>query len=280
MRLDKMPNPRAGTTGWLLDRRSAVRLLTACAVAVVAGPLFAQERVAARAAPGADSHPLIPAIRYARGAYDALDQVRDYQARFVKQERLDGALVVQSMDMKFREKPFSVYLKFGPPNVGREVLYVEGKNDGNLFAKDSGIKSLVGTISLDPAGRMAMSGNKYPVTMIGMRKMLDSLIAQWEADRRYSDVAVRYYPDAKVGEIACKVIESTVPTRRDGAKFHRTRLYLDGENGLPIRVQQYDWPARAGADPPLVEEYSYLELRKNLGLTDADFEVKNPEYGF
>lgn len=279
MRLDRMPNPRAGTTGWLLDRRSVVRLLTACAVAVVAGPLWGQTRVAARAAPG-DDHPLTPAIRYARGAYDALDKVRDYEARFIKQEWIDGAMAVQTMDMKFREKPFSVYLKFGPPNVGREVLYVEGQNNGQLYARDSGIKSIVGTISLDPTGRMAMTGNRYPVTMIGMRKMLDSLVAQWEQDRWQSDVVVKYYPDAKVGETRCKVIESTIPTRRDGARFHRTRLYLDAENGLPIRVQQYDWPAQAGAEPPLVEEYSYLDLRINPGLSDSDFDVKNPEYGF
>ncbi|MEX0700464.1 MAG: DUF1571 domain-containing protein [Planctomycetales bacterium] len=280
MRIDRMPHTRAGTTGWLLDRRRVVRLLAACAVAVAAGPLLAQSRVASRPTEAADNHPLSPAIRYARTGYDALDKVQDYHARFVKQEWIDGGFAVQTMEMKLREKPFSVYLKFGPPHEGREVLYVDGRNGGQLLARDSGIKSLVGTISLDPTGRTAMAGNRYPVTMIGMRKMLDSLVAQWEQDRRQADVAVKYYPDAKVGDLRCKVIESTIPTRREGAKFHRTRLYLDADNGLPIRLQQYDWPAQAGAEPPLVEEYSYLELRTNLGLADGDFDVKNPEYGF
>ena len=31
---------------------------------------------------------------------------------------------------------------------------------------------------------------------------------------------------------------------------------------------------------PLLESYSYLDLKTNVGLTDADFDTKNPEYNF
>ena len=33
-------------------------------------------------------------------------------------------------------------------------------------------------------------------------------------------------------------------------------------------------------EPPLVEEYTYANLKFNLGFTDADFDVNNPQYGF
>ncbi len=35
-----------------------------------------------------------------------------------------------------------------------------------------------------------------------------------------------------------------------------------------------------GGQPQLLEEYTYLNVKLNVGLTDADFDDKNPEYNF
>jgi outer membrane lipoprotein-sorting protein len=43
---------------------------------------------------------------------------------------------------------------------------------------------------------------------------------------------------------------------------------------LPIYVEIFDWQNE------LVERYGYRDLRLNPGLTDADFDPKNPAYGF
>jgi hypothetical protein len=53
-------------------------------------------------------------------------------------------------------------------------------------------------------------------------------------------------------------------------------VYVDKDLRLPVRVEVYDWPARNG-DPrgELLECYSYINLRFNVGLTDAAFE--NPD---
>ncbi|MBI1903218.1 MAG: DUF1571 domain-containing protein, partial [Planctomycetia bacterium] len=32
--------------------------------------------------------------------------------------------------------------------------------------------------------------------------------------------------------------------------------------------------------PELTEEYTYLKIKVNNGFTDADFDVKNPNYKF
>ena len=42
----------------------------------------------------------------------------------------------------------------------------------------------------------------------------------------------------------------------------------------------YGWPTQAGGQPPLVEEYTYRDVRVNVGLTDADFDPENPNYNF
>ena len=38
----------------------------------------------------------------------------------------------------------------------------------------------------------------------------------------------------------------------------------------------YDWSGK----PQLLEEYTYLNLKLNNGFTDADFDVRNPNYQF
>jgi hypothetical protein len=45
-----------------------------------------------------------------------------------------------------------------------------------------------------------------------------------------------------------------------------------------VRYESYDWPRTPGGQPELIEEYTYLNLKFNVGLTDADFDRGNPAY--
>jgi hypothetical protein len=184
------------------------------------------------------------------------------------------------MEMKFRTEPFSVYLKFQKPKQGREVLYVEGRNDGRLLAREAGVLGLIGTVSLRPDSPEATSEGRHPITSIGMHNMLQAVIEQWEAELEYGEIEVRYYPEATVGGMQCHVVETSHPRPRRQFKFHKTRLWIDKQTNLPVRLEQYDFPPREGADPPLVEEYTYTNIRTNVGLKDSDFDPKNPDYGF
>ena len=49
---------------------------------------------------------------------------------------------------------------------------------------------------------------------------------------------------------------------------------------MPVRYEQYDWSGDAADKPELMEQYTYLELKLNNSFTDADFDVRNPNYGF
>ncbi|RXL65447.1 DUF1571 domain-containing protein, partial [Citrobacter sp. AAK_AS5] len=73
-----------------------------------------------------------------------------YTGTLVKRERINGQLLgYEYADIKVRHRqvrsgqtavPFSVYVKFLAPAdlEGREVLYVEGKNNGKLIARRGG----------------------------------------------------------------------------------------------------------------------------------------------
>jgi hypothetical protein len=225
-------------------------------------------------------HPLAPALEHAYAARQKLASVTDYEALFSKQELIGRRTRATSMTMKIREQPFSVYLQYVTPHQGREVIYVAGRNNGQLQAHETGIKAIAGTVSLAPDSEDAMDGNKYPITMIGIRNLLEGVILQWEAESQFGECNVQYYPDAKLGETPCKVIETSHPTPRKQFKFQKTRLFIDSQSGIPVRVEQYAFPQTEGGKSPLIEEYTYSKLRLNPGLTDRDFDIKNPNYAF
>ena len=71
----------------------------------------------------------------------------------VRNRKVSGGKVVQ---------PLSVYLQFLKPSSikGRECIYVEGKNDGNVIAHEGGFKGkFLPTVTIPPDGTLAMRGH-------------------------------------------------------------------------------------------------------------------------
>lgn len=228
-----------------------------------------------------EKSPLMPALELAKSSRESTVKLGSYSTTFIKREVLKDKEepVRQVMEMKFREEPFSVYLKFIEPHAGREVIYMEGKNKGKLQVHESGIASIVGIVTVAPDGKEVMKENRYPLTMIGMTKMLDKIIEQWTAELKLPGCEVKTYAQAKVGEIECKMIESIQTKEQAGVKFHKTRLYIDKKTNLPVRVEQYGF-AKKGAEPTLIEEYTYSDIKTDVKLSDLDFDTKNTAYKF
>jgi hypothetical protein len=231
-------------------------------------------------------HPLMPALRWATVQVENIRSIQDYSCVFYKRERIDGQLGgYQAMYMKVRHEPFSVYLYFkSPANIeGQEVIYVKGLNDGQLQAHTTGIKAVVGTVSLNPTGNMAMKGNRYPVTEAGILNLLERLVAVGTKDSQYGECDVQYFTSAqgvKVGGRPCTCIQVTHPVPRRNFIFYQSRIYFDEELKLPVRYESYDWPTQQGGAPLLMEEYTYQNLKFNSGFSDIDFDTRNSQYGF
>lgn len=272
-------------TGGSRTRRQMIGLLLIGAAACAPLELAAQSpQVRPTATAPAETpkeHPLKPAIRIAQTSLEKLQDVRDYECVMTKRERINNQLTTQVMFMRFREEPFSIYMKFGEPFAGREILYVAGRNNGMMLAHEgSGIRSLVGTVSLPLDSAEAKAENRHSLTDAGLRNLVRLLIKQWEFESQYGEINVQYYPDARLGEIACQVVEVSHPNPRRQFAYHITRLYVDAQSGLPVRVENYGWPAQPGGQPVLMEEYTYTRLKTNVGLTDQQFSRDCPDYNF
>ncbi len=146
--------------------------------------------------PGPNEHPLMPAIRWAREGVHNAEQIQDYSAVMVKREHIEDELRDEEyMFVKVRHKPMSVYMYFLKPEglQGQEVMWVEGQNDGKMWAHSTGLKSLFGTVSLSPTGTFAMDGNRYPITEIGILNLVNRLLKAAEEDAQYGECEVKYF---------------------------------------------------------------------------------------
>ncbi|MFT5323648.1 MAG: hypothetical protein ACI8P0_001498 [Planctomycetaceae bacterium] len=272
------------TEATALNRRQAIGRLLAGGSIAAALPsrllLAEDERIATAIRIGGTSHPLAPGLRLAVESRRALDKVDDYSASFFKEELVGKKRVNHQLTLKIRETPFSAYLRYENPHKGREAIFVSGKNGDKMLAHGTGIEAIIGTLELDPNGDRALEESRYPIMNIGMRNLLELTIAQWNSELNVPDVKVRYFPNAKVTNVECRVFESSYDKKHKGVKFHMTRLYVDKKTAFPVRVEQFDFPTKTGAKPAILEQYTYLNVKANGDLKDVDFDVKNPSYDF
>jgi hypothetical protein len=244
------------------------------------------------APPDKTEHPLDTCLEVARlGLQNIRDNVKDYTATLIKRERIDGELKEEEfLFVKIREQkksgetittPQSVYLKFLAPNsvAGREVIYVHGRNDNRLIAHGNGFTSLI-TLNLKPDEKFAMAGNRYPLTEIGIETLALRMLEKGRRDRNFGECNVQIHRQALIDDRACTRIEIIHPVKRDHFEFHMAEIFIDDQYNVPVRYASYSWPSSPGGEPILEEEYTYRDLKLNVGLTDADFDKDNPEYHY
>jgi Protein of unknown function (DUF1571) len=225
--------------------------------------------------------------------------VRDYTCILIKRENVRGTiLATEYIQTKVRNRrvengvtviPFAVYLKFLKPTdyKGREVLYVEDQRNGSVLVKEGGFRGkFLPTVTLAPTGRFAMQENRYPITELGIENLTRRLLDRSRGESDLSVCKITYREGAKVNGRPCKLLEVRRPTPKSGdaAKIgmnvHLVQVFIDTELNVPIRYGAYDWPDSPGDEPEVVEEYTYHDLKINVGLCDEDFSATNRKYGF
>jgi hypothetical protein len=222
-------------------------------------------------------HPLAPLNRVLKSSFESMDEsLRDYSCTFIKQERIDGELgEAQHIFMKVRHEPFSVYMSFLKPFTGREVLWVDGQNNNEMVVREAGFKRMLGKMNLDPNGAVAMRGQKYPITRVGVRNLTGELLRQFESDARYQECEVAHKADMKIGGRETTMVQVTHPIPRQNFRAHVARLFFDNELRILIHYDAFGWPAQPGAQPPLEERFTYTNLKINNGYTARDFDANN-----
>jgi hypothetical protein len=225
--------------------------------------------------------PLEFAISLLEEAQRRIHAVESYSAHFIQQEQIGGVLGEENrIRLKVRHAPFSVYMGWIEPNEGREVIYVDGRDDNRLLAHEGGWKRLlVPMVRLDPNGTQAMKTSRHPITEVGLAYLTDRLLEDRVRELSIETVQVTLNEASDRDGRACWRLEHhhAVP---DGTEYGKVIFYLDQQLGIPVWCQTFDWPSGGTVEGDLLESYYYGELQLEAGLSDLDFDCQNSEYGF
>lgn len=243
---------------------------------------------------GIQSLTMAEVIGRATAVRDSMSKnLQDYTARFVKQERNDDGVLGEEtiMTMKVQSKlrseddqaPMRVFLRFEAPQsqAGRKVIWGEDLYDGKMAVHETGMLLSLKTIYLDPNGLIAMQGQKHPISEIGLVKLVEKLIERGAKDVDSPDLQITLTPDHDFNDRKTELLRvvRSKPTD-DEDDFQVAEIVLDPGRQLILRYRSFGWPENDSDDPPLLESYTYEDVEINVALTDTDFDVKNPEYGY
>jgi hypothetical protein len=219
-----------------------------------------------------------------------LAEVDCYTATLTKQERVgDELLDEQTIQLKCRQKPFSVYLVWTTGDTGREVIFIEGENNGRMIAHDGGWKARLPAFHLDPHCRLAMRDSRYPVTSAGFGALTTMMLDLHREDvaKNSGLASCRAQEDQTFDGRPCTVFTTEYSSQASSPTYRKSITYIDNEWNLPVHSKHFEWPV-AGKnadkanpdDSTLIESYSFTDVDMGCALSESDFDRNNSEYRF
>lgn len=224
--------------------------------------------------PRAEWHELKPAEVRAEleAARTELTRLAAYRATLETRERIGDELFPRRvMHVKLAQAPFRVAVETAAPESerGQRVWFDERKNDGELLAETPGfLGKLVGRVTLDPEGDLAMENRRHPLTDIGLVRLLE------QVEEGLGPALARRLPPrlracaAELGGASVLLVEALVDGEPpDPALLHR--MAFARGSGLLL---YYGLAELYPEGPALIEEYLYRDVVAAPELTDADFQ--------
>ena len=197
--------------------------------------------------------------------------LRDATFTMYSREWVGGSRTALTVtEVKFRA-PEDAYLVFTEgPNKGRELLWRGPSWNHGKFKVDPG--RFLPVLNLSPTGSMAMRGNRHSIRELPPTILVEKIIA----DARRIEDSPTFAPEVQdlgvstVRGEASHCWEAKLPKDEDPAFYAvKVRMCANPETHMPNSMRI--WDVEDGA-LRLVEEYDYIGLRVNPGLTDEDFD--------
>jgi hypothetical protein len=182
----------------------------------------------------------------------------------------------QYIQFKYREDPRGVYLKFLKPASlqNREVLYNGGED---LVVKRGGRKNASMTMYIAVDSPLATDGNRYTIKEMGLKVLSARLLEVIKTEVVIPDTEIKVYDEAKVDGRPVKFYRLIHNVRHKDERCYIAEIAVDKELNIPIYYKALGYQ---GEEPVVLEEYSFRNIKLNVGLTNKDFDEKNEEYGF
>ncbi len=248
---------------------------------------------AGNAAPAATDSPAISNLKekvalLEQGKRFLLD-CPDYTAVFSKQELVGNQLLdMQDIFLKCRHEPFSIYLLWLSGDEGREVLYVDGQNEGRMVVHGGGWKARLPALTISPDSSLAMQESRYPVTKAGLLGTVEMTLSVHADDLLHNRIArCERLEDQEFDGRMCATWVTEYKDAKISPTYRKSITLIDKEWNVPLYMRNFGWP-QAGADSTgealdeatVIEHYTFTEVAFHQQLATSDFDRGNAEYLF
>ncbi|MHC1727675.1 MAG: DUF1571 domain-containing protein [Syntrophobacteraceae bacterium] len=199
--------------------------------------------------------------------------VKDITCFLYLKELIDDKYIEQKNVFVKHRKPLSFYLKYTEgEKKGTEVIYVQGQNSNKLVAHSGGLLKWL-TLKLDPTGSIAMKDSRHTVLEAHIGRIIEICDKNYKLAMHLKVGTFEPCEERLIGGRPTDCIKAVFPNDKrfyGGVNY----IYFDREYKFPIAVEIHGWKNE------LLEKYEYTNIKLNLGLSDKDFDPKNPEYEF
>jgi len=203
----------------------------------------------------------------------AYSRVNDYRCTFHKKELVKGKIKeVRNLEFKFR-KQASFYLKYTDgDDAGLEAIYCEGRYNNKLEVHLGGMFGFF-RIAVDPRGSLALKGNRHPIMDAGIGQILHLMEKNYRQAKSDPESRITVEGETLLNGRKARLVKAVFPKGK-GYYGGRVLIWIDKESALPVKITIHGW------DNEFLEEYQYDGIKFNVGLSDKDFDIRNPEYRF
>lgn len=219
-------------------------------------------------------------LAFLRSCIDHYDRsISDYRCTFLVRERLNGSLgPEQEMDIRFREHPFSVDVRWRRGTIGAErVNYVAGR--WTRGAREFALVQPSGALGwLAPGGVRrhihapdVLAASRRPIDRFGFRHTLDAFVKECERARGDPEFTLLFVGIGRFDGYRCFVFDRRLPEGRERTSCtdRAQRMYVDAEWLVPRACFSYADDARSR----MLGSYVARDIEMNIGLSDDDFAV-------
>lgn len=219
---------------------------------------------------------------------ESFGQTDHYTCTFTKQERIEGELSeVETIDLRLRHEPFSVFMHWQTGQVDQEALYVEGMYDDKLIVQPGGIRGrfVRKSLELDPEGPLAMNASRHPIYQAGILELARITL---EYHRRYLERGNGYRCEMRDDETLagrpCYLFLVEHESPEISPLYRKSFIMIDQELFIPVCVKNFGWPAGEidgdVDEETLIEFYTYTNINTQQQMADAEFSRDNEGYRF
>ncbi|MCA9093236.1 MAG: DUF1571 domain-containing protein [Planctomycetaceae bacterium] len=243
---------------------------------------------------------------------DLLQKSPSYTATFLKQEKIGRKPLdhLQTIEMKLRHEPFSVYMKWLTVKEGQEVLFVEGELNDRMLVKKGGMLSRMPSVKLAPDSPLALNESRHPVTDAGILRLTEKLMKFRTEDlARIEKVKCEFIPGQSIAGRKCYCFDVTYSDPETEPLYRKSLTWIDEELSIPVCVKNYTWENGAQAaedeeeeevveddesseagdmladaatpeDPTLIEFYTFTDIAFEKQTDPHSFDAANKDYSF